>query len=716
MVKINLEHFLVTNVAGGPNTANGASADAIPFGGLKNVRHFIYEKPATEAIFFGFIIFPTAFTAIGLLEKLLEELKQAFDAEPAFDEIAFEKLVGFFNNKLGSYTSAHKNQKDLARFDICLGAAIGAKLIFAPLGNVSAVLFVPEAGHSRYYNLIKDARGAKVADELLKLKEIIAGNLTKNNSIVIANSELLDTYSFGDLEKLAANVRARAAATNIQSALRRQKTTGTFTGFILETLEAPPAASLGSASSLERLFSKRKETEKIMRAASPINIKRTGEKAKNISVRMAGGVKKILYKLWLGLKPLLYLILLFLIALTNWNNRGQANWEAIAEFIKLRKNAFAAYLRGMTLFKKIIISLVIILIGAFSVSMVMTIFKNKSLAAEQRFSAAMEKISNLRTDAEAVFIQANDQAKARQLLEDALNESESITPANPAQRAALNDVHDQIQNRLFALWKLQVVVLPQPLAALAKILPDEKLVNAFSPDGKQIIAWSAKKISLVADNKLVESFDTDSELKGQFDFDNGIVTIKTGDSTKLAQFSPAEHNLYTASIADWQGNLINFVIQNDKLYALAHENLFITKHAKSLTGFAPGAGWLKEPIDVKDAVSLTIDGNLYTISGTGEIKKMYDGRLAPFTAEHPEPKLTATNKIWTSENTKYIFTANLADARLVIFDKKGDVVVQLKFNNLAALKDFYVNDTTKIPSVSLFDGANLFYLNLAPYF
>lgn len=709
MSKINLRHFLVTNVAG-IDSGTGSKT------GPKNIRYFNYEKPEQATVFFGLLIFPAAFTATGLLEKLLTELKSEFDNAPVFDEIAFEKIIGFFNNKLRFYAGSHKNQKDLAQFDICLAATFGAKLVFAPLGNISAILFVPEAGHSRYYNLIKEAKGLKEAGELLKLKEIIAGNLSKNNSLIICNEELLDIYSFADLEKLITRVDSRTAATNLQTALLTAKVRGTFAGFILETIEATAPTSRNSASSMKEMIAKRQETTKIIEATAPIDIKRAARRAQKAGGSFIQIIKNIGAGLWRFVQPLAHLLLLFLIALTNWNNRGQENWEAITEYLDQEKEKILIRLRSMSWQKKIIFVLALSIVLFFGVGITRVAWQNRLVADANRFKTTMEKISNLRTDAEVAFIQANNKEQSRQLLENALSETNKIKTKNPDELAALQGAREQIQNRLFTLWKMQAIILPKSLASLDAILPNEKIANAFSADSKQIFAWSAKRIFIIQNGAVTASFNTDEELQSEFNFNNGLLTIKTKNQNRLVQLSVGEQKIYVAEIDEFKDNLVNFTITGDKLYALSNENLFITKHLKSLTGFARGTGWLRDPIDVKEAIDLTVDGSLYALFPNGQIKKMYNGRLsANFNQEYPEPKLNDTEKIWTSENTKFLFVENTADARLILYDKNGAVVLQLKFSNLPALKNFYVNDATRIPAVSLFDGANVYYLSLEPY-
>lgn len=708
MSKINLRHFLVTNVAKGEATDR-------PKTGPKNIRYFSYEKPEAQTVFFGLLIFPAAFSATGLLEKLLDELKSEFDSTPVFDEIAFEKIVGFFNNKLGFYASSHKNQKDLAQFDICLGATFGPKLVIAPLGNISAILFVPEIGHNRYYNLLKEAKGAKSNEELLKLKEIIAGNLSKNNSLIMANAELLDVYSFADLEKLITGVNASAAATNVQTALLAEKVRGTFAGFILETLEVTEPVLKNSSSSMKEMISKRTEIEKVIQATAPIDIKRAANRAKKAGGWLTELLKNIGRAAWQLIKPLAHFIHIFLIALTNWNNRGQDNWEDIAIYLRQSKELTVQRVRMLGLRYKIMAVLALGLVLFFGVSITNTALRNKLISDTNRFSAAMEKISNLRTDAEVAFIQANNKEQSRQLLEEAFNESGKIKTKNPAELAELQEIQGQIQNRLFSLWKLQSVALPKSLVSLSEILPNEKIVNAFSADGKQIFAWSKNQIFVAQDGAVTASFHTDEELQNEFDFDSNVLSIKTKNQNRLVQLSANEQKIYTAEIETLKGNLVNFVILNDKLYALQNENLFITKHSKSLTGYARGAAWLKEPINMNDAISITIDGSLYTTNVNGEIKKMYNGRLAEFNQERPEPKITSVNKIWTSENTRLLFIANIPDARLIIYDKKGAIISQLRFSNTKSIKDFFINDSARIPSVSIFDGTSVYYLNLAPY-
>lgn len=709
MSKINLRHFLVTNVAGIDSGTEHKT-------GPKNIRYFNYEKPEQATAFFGLLIFPAAFTATGLLEKLLTELKSEFDSAPVFDEIAFEKIIGFFNNKLRFYAGSHKNQKDLAQFDVCLAATFGAKLVFAPLGNISAILFVPEAGHSRYYNLIKEAKGIKEAGELLKLKEIIAGNLSKNNSLIICNEELLDVYSFADLEKLITKVDARAATTNLQTALLTGKIRGTFAGFILETIEAVVPASRNSALSMKEMIAKRQETAKIIEATAPIDIKRAARRAQKAGGSFIQIIKNMGAGLWQFVQPLAHLLLLFLIALTNWNNRGQENWEAIPKYFDQEKEKILIRLRSMSWQYKIMSILALVMVLFFGVGITRVAWQNRLAADANRFKMAMEKISNLRTDAEVAFIQANNKEQSRQLLENALSEANKIKTNNPDELAALRDAREQIQNRLFTLWKMQAIILPKSLASLDAILPNEKIANAFSADSKQIFAWSAKRIFIIQNGAVTASFNTDEELQSEFNFNNGLLTIKTKNQNRLVQLSVGEQKIYVAEIDEFKDNLVNFTITGDKLYALSNENLFITKHLKSLTGFARGTGWLRDPIDVKEAIDLTVDGSLYALFPNGQIKKMYNGRLsANFNQEYPEPKLNDTEKIWTSENTKFLFVENTADARLILYDKNGAVVLQLKFSNLPALKNFYVNDATRIPAVSLFDGANVYYLSLEPY-
>src|SRR3989344_7299494 len=715
MGKINLRHFLVTNVAKGDVTGGPASRQSGPKTGPKNIRYFSYEKPEQQTVFFGFLIFPAAFSATGLLEKLLDELKSEFDSTPIFDEIAFEKIVGFFNNKLGFYAGTHKNKKDLEQFDICLAATISGKLVFAPLGNISAILFVPEAGHSRYYNLLKEAKGIKSGEELLKLKEIIAGNLTKNNSLIICNEELLDVYSFADLEKLITNVGAQTATVNVQTALLTEKIRGTFAGFVLETVEVAELAKRNSSSSMKEMISKRTEVEKIIGATAPIDIKRAGLRAKKAGGTAAQLLKNVGAGLWRLMQPLIRFVVLFLVALTNWNNRGQDNWEDIATYLLEKKESVVSRIKMMPWKYKIMSVLALILVLFFGASITRATLQNRLISNTAKFKSAMDKIANLRTDAEVAFIQANNKEQSRQLLEEALSLTDNTKTKNPAELTELKNTHEQIQNRLFSLWKLQSVALPKQLASLSEILPAEKIVNAFSNDDKQIFAWSLNKIFVIQNNTVTASFNTDEELQNQFDFDNGILTIRAKNQNRLVQLRASEQKIYVAEIEELKGNLVNFVILTDKLYALQNENLFITKHAKSLTGFARGAAWLKEPINLNETVAIAIDGNLYVTNASGEIKKMYNGRLAEFNQERPEPKITSVNKIWTSENTRLLFIANNPDARLIIYDKKGAVISQLRFNNTKSIKDFFINDSARIPAVSIFDGANVYYLDLAPY-
>lgn len=699
MGKINLDHFLVTNAT--PGQATGGKT------GLRSVRYFVFEKPQSEASFFGFIIFPTNFTGIGLLDKLISDLKKKFEAEPAFDEIIFEGLISFFNEKINLATQGHTNKKDLEKFDICLGALLGQKLLFAPLGNISAILFLPEAGRSRYYNLIKDAAGVHEVEETLKLKEIIAGNLTKNNTLIIANQELLDHLAFRDIEPLITVNEAHTSAVNLQKYLMEAKINGTFTGFIIETLESSVAARLKQTPAPFAALFKKPEEKKPRATHAERAIKKT-----NLTLEVMLSSAKTVWPKFIGLiKRSGKFILILFFALTNLDGRARAHWDEIIAVVIQNKNRLTAAVRAWPLPKKIFITAAAALVIILSIGVTRVSLRNNALSDEQRFNEKITIVENERTEAESAFL-FGDKDRARTTLEKASADLKNIKPVGLDQSKALEKLHTQINERLLALWKIKNIG-PPPLATdLKKITAVPLLIGATAIDDQTVVAWNAKTIFLIQAGTLSESWSTDQELENEYSYENGTLSIKTKSAGLLLQVSIPDKKINTAQIDGWKGKLTALTIKNGKLYALSNENLFITKHAPSLTGFAKGSGWLREAVEVKNSVTLAIDGNLYLSDGRGEIKKLYNGRLTDFHEDKISPSLSAVTKLWTSEDSHYLYLLDQPSKRVIIFDKKGSLVLQLQFNSLSALKDFYpINN--KI--LMVFDGEKMYKIALDQY-
>ncbi|MCX6800089.1 MAG: hypothetical protein NT091_03015, partial [Candidatus Falkowbacteria bacterium] len=115
------------------------------------------------------------------------------------------------------------------------------------------------------------------------------------------------------------------------------------------------------------------------------------------------------------------------------------------------------------------------------------------------------------------------------------------------------------------------------------------------------------------------------------------------------------------------------------------------------SGFGPASKWIKEKgLDVSNAIAMDIDGYIYVLKGNGEILKMQYGRSEPFTLEKVEPELKMATKFIISREKDFIYILDPLQKRLVVFSKTGKFVAQYASSKLTTLKDFVVDEKSKV--------------------
>ncbi len=142
--------------------------------------------------------------------------------------------------------------------------------------------------------------------------------------------------------------------------------------------------------------------------------------------------------------------------------------------------------------------------------------------------------------------------------------------------------------------------------------------------------------------------------------------------------------------ADFGG--IKFYSTNSRVYV-------IDKLQKQITSFLVGSEISKPVISVKyetleSAQDLAIDGSIYVLT-QNNILKFQSGKLADFNLPFLFDKFSGPGKIQTLKDWKNIYLLDIQNNRLVVIDKKANLVATYKnpaFNNL---KDFYVDEPSK---------------------
>jgi len=139
------------------------------------------------------------------------------------------------------------------------------------------------------------------------------------------------------------------------------------------------------------------------------------------------------------------------------------------------------------------------------------------------------------------------------------------------------------------------------------------------------------------------------------------------------------------------------------LYVLSPENNQIYKYERLSNRYSAPAEYNVNG-DLKDALDMAIDGNVYILKKGGEIVKLFRGEVRPFVIRHaPDDVLETATKIYKPENGNVYFL-DPVQSRVIIVTGGGETgessyVKQYIFegDQIGTLKDFYVDpDETRL--------------------
>jgi hypothetical protein len=133
------------------------------------------------------------------------------------------------------------------------------------------------------------------------------------------------------------------------------------------------------------------------------------------------------------------------------------------------------------------------------------------------------------------------------------------------------------------------------------------------------------------------------------------------------------------------------------IYVLDPSANSIWKYRRLRSGYGTSSAYSSVG-DLSNAVSLTIDGNIYVLLRDGKILKYLKGELAPFEVkDQPSVPLKNPSRIFTLPEANNLYVLDSANKRIVVYSKGSGGVSryqkQIVFESLKAneIRDFYVD-------------------------
>lgn len=146
----------------------------------------------------------------------------------------------------------------------------------------------------------------------------------------------------------------------------------------------------------------------------------------------------------------------------------------------------------------------------------------------------------------------------------------------------------------------------------------------------------------------------------------------------------------------------------------------IYKHSSSSDSFAAGETYINtKSVDLKNGLSLAIDGALYVLKRDGSVIKLQKGKQQEFSLQDiptPYNKIEGATKISTDADTPSIYILDNGSKenpqkRILEFDKTGHFLHQYALpTNLSTITDFYISSKSKKAWFST--GKNLYEISI----
>lgn len=192
-------------------------------------------------------------------------------------------------------------------------------------------------------------------------------------------------------------------------------------------------------------------------------------------------------------------------------------------------------------------------------------------------------------------------------------------------------------------------------------------------------------------------------ISGDKFLDQNVLVLLTR-SNKIIEFKDNNFTFVDTEDIVWKPSIeVKTYGDRQYIYLLDPTNSNIWKYERTKKNYKGGVSYNADKVDLKDAVSFAIDGNIYVLKQNGEVKKMYAQKLQNFTIEGgpslPLQNLDIRAKIYTTENLRNIYILDPINERVLVYKKTTfENPEKMTYEKQYILKgtelrDFYVDDT-----------------------
>ncbi|NCN07505.1 hypothetical protein GW933_02315 [Candidatus Falkowbacteria bacterium] len=291
----------------------------------------------------------------------------------------------------------------------------------------------------------------------------------------------------------------------------------------------------------------------------------------------------------------------------------------------------------------------------------------------------------------------NDEAGSKESLQLAINLLSQI-PNNNKYQATKNELQSRIDDLNRSLQKIVYLDNPETIsdlfnqnesADLSSMTISGNYIFVFDNNNQNIYKIDLEKKQTIA-KKLPQNFSNVRKIAA---IDDNKVLLLNNDS-ELYTYN-LETNLAESSLTN-KDKITDISLYGGKLYALIADKGQILKHFPVDTGYNSGSSWIKDGTDITDIVTFTIDGGIYTINDTGNIKYLLSGKLMATNFSEVNPAISSPKQIFTDGDSSYLYVLDQNNQRIIVFEKNsGNIKTQYSSKEFSNMKSIIINSKEK---------------------
>ncbi len=665
------------------------------------------------------------------LQQMIDDLESGYYETDEEEGDAFETTLEYINRR-GHHVLQYKNSIT----NCIVGVLRGHEVSFAHHGTLDATLFYYTKGKFAELDILNEQEPDLSNDHLFS--SILQGTISPGDFFYTATPHVSEYFDTDRVKKILTTRSTKQSAAHMQKVLKDMNEDRSFGGMVfhfpsteklLKTGKRPLTLEEQKSDSISRLVDQEKATAEVLsppilgnvrkkmnsikdqkkkkqdkkklekiqnKRKSQLRSKKRGavetnfrpreeQRTESLPSSILASFGKILVicavNLWNLIKKTTLLLVrsitLLILLITNKDNKRADVKKATRKAITDKKEQFEELpLLSKILFMATIV-LAIIFIGSISVYKM-----NRGMeASKQVYQNQIQAVLDKKNAADASVIYGDD-ARALVLLQEAKKIITELPDRGKKQKNKILELTNEVDSTLMKLRKLNTLT-PELLVDLSQTnegakttglaLIDDTLM-AFGPDDEALYLINLNNNSVEQkEHSTIPHLKTASTPKEQ-DF-----VLFTSNHKSISEYNKETESLVQKEISfpNEDTEISAHFVYNRRVYTIDSKNNQIYKHNPTQTGYDKGVEWIKDnEVDIKEAVSLAIDGDLFVLKQTGELIKLEGGQKQEFNTTGLDPELDNPSIIWTYNNLDNIYILEPTNKRVVVLDKEGKLEQQ----------------------------------------